>query len=334
MSIVSRSAKFSSAWCTILIVLLTLTESNASSANEALQLRIGTGQSVGVYRAAGDAICRLLAKFEPNSDINCRAKFTTGSFDNIQLLRSNQLEMAIVQADIQHQAVSSNPDDLIRVRFDDLRHVVSLMDEPLKMLVTRSSRISEITDLKRKTLYLGESGAGTSLLTTLLRDLGKIPEDFEPIVALHTRQLADALCQGRIDAAAFVSSEPNILVRDATNRCDIDIVPASGELTKEFVRRQPFYSKTVIPGGSYRGIPDDVRTIGVRATLVTRADLPDAVIGAVTRALYRGVAEFRRLHLAFTNMTPEKLAASCNSAPLHRATAAFLDANGIASGEC
>jgi len=303
----------------------------AEAAAETFVLRIGTGSSVGVYRAAGDAICRLLDGVD---GIDCRSQFSTGSFDNIQSLRANRLEMAIVQSDVQYQAFSSNPDDLIRVGFGDLRHVASLMDEPLTLIATTRSGISAGSQMAGRRVFLGEPGSGTEFLIAMIEAIGPAPSAFEQVRDLRTNEAADALCRHRIDAAAFVSGQPNILARDATRRCAVTIVPVTSERALALAASQKFYAEMVIPAGLYRNTPSDVPTIGVRATLVTRADVPDAVVGAVTKAIYEGIAEFRRLHLAFAKFSPSTLAAACNSAPLHAATADYLAQRGITQDRC
>ena len=42
------------------------------------------------------------------------------------------------------------------------------------------------------------------------------------------------------------------------------------------IKKAPFYSKAVIPGGTYKGNDSDTETVAVSALWVSRSDLPDA----------------------------------------------------------
>ena len=64
----------------------------------------------------------------------------------------------------------------------------------------------------------------------------------------------------------------------------------------------PYYVASVIPGGLYPGNPDDVRTIGTRAVLVTSSDQPDALAYGMVKAVFENFADFRRLHPALSTL--------------------------------
>ena len=61
---------------------------------------------------------------------------------------------------------------------------------------------------------------------------------------------------------------------------------------------------------------DKVKTVGMLATLVTSADTPDDVVYAVTKEVMTHLDQFRKLHPALANLTPESMLQGL-TAPIH-----------------
>ncbi len=64
-----------------------------------------------------------------------------------------------------------------------------------------------------------------------------------------------------------------------------------------------YYVASVIPGVLYAGNPDDVPTISALAVLVTSNDQPDELAYGIVKAVFKKLADFRRLHPALSNWT-------------------------------
>ena len=72
-----------------------------------------------------------------------------------------------------------------------------------------------------------------------------------------------------------------------------------------------------IPGGLYRGTPEDTQTFGVRATVVSSALVPGDMVYAVAKAVFDDLSAFRKQHPALAHLTPKQMASDGLSAPLH-----------------
>ena len=85
----------------------------------------------------------------------------------------------------------------------------------------------------------------------------------------------------------------------------------------KLVAENPYYRKAIIPGNMYQGTESDVQTFGVGATIVTSADVPDAVVYTVVKAVFDHFDEFKSLHPAFANLKESEMIRDGLSAPLH-----------------
>ena len=87
--------------------------------------------------------------------------------------------------------------------------------------------------------------------------------DFKLASELKSAEQAQALCDNKVDAIVFTVGHPNGSIQEATTSCDAIIVPVTGAEVDKLVSDNPFYAKATIPGGMYKGNPDDIKTFGV-----------------------------------------------------------------------
>ena len=94
------------------------------------------------------------------------------------------------------------------------------------------------------------------------------------------------------------------------------------------VEEYPYYAKSVIPGGMYKGNDEDVETFGVKATFVTSSKVDDDVVYQVVKAVFDNFDRFKRLHPAFANLQPEEMISDGLSAPLHDGAKRYYEERG------
>ncbi|HED13813.1 MAG TPA: TAXI family TRAP transporter solute-binding subunit, partial [Gammaproteobacteria bacterium] len=90
-----------------------------------------------------------------------------------------------------------------------------------------------------------------------------------------------------------------------------------------------YYRYAVIPGGMYRGSPNDTKTFGVGATFVTSAKVPEDVIYNVVKAVFENFDTFKKLHPAFAHLSKKRMIKDGLSAPLHRGAIKYYKEAGL-----
>ena len=81
-----------------------------------------------------------------------------------------------------------------------------------------------------------------------------------------------------------------------------------------------YYAKAVIPKGTYTGQKKDITTFGVKATVVTSADVSEELVYLVVKAVFEnleGEYGFKSQHKAFQFLNPKDMIKDGLSAPLH-----------------
>jgi hypothetical protein len=178
--------------------------------------------------------------------------------------------------------------------------------------------IETFEDLQGKRVNVGNPGSGQrGTMEVLMEEMGWTMDDFAVASELQAAEQSQALCDNNIDAMVYTVGHPSGSIQEATTACDSVLVDVDNEATEALVEENPFYRVATIPGGMYRGNPDDTTTFGVGATFVTSADVSDDVVYTVVRAVFENIDQFRSLHPAFANLDPEEMVSDGLSAPLH-----------------
>lgn len=276
---------------------------------------IGTGGQTGTYYVVGQTICRLVNNLK-DSDIKCNAPSTGGSVANINGIRSGDLDLGVAQSDVGFNAMLGLKQ--FDTKFDDLRSVFSMHGEPLTIVASTKSGIKSFDDLKGKRVNVGNPGSGQrATMDTLMSFKGLDFGYFSLASELTSTEQSSVLSDNNIDAFTIVTGHPSGLIQEATTVTEAKIIPVEGDDIDQLIKKYPYYAKATIPGGLYKGNPNDINTYGVVATIVTDKDTPDDVIYAITKAVFTNLDRIKKIHPAFAHLTEANMVEDGLSAPLH-----------------
>ena len=281
-------------------------------------ITIGTGGVTGVYYPTGGAICRLVNKGRKDHGIRCSVESTGGSVYNVRTIRQGELDFGVAQSDVQAAAVAGNGKFTDDGAFPGLRSIFSVHPEPLHVMANADPGINGVADMKGKKVNIANPGSGTRVLAeTLMKYHGLTPADFSLAAELKSSEQAAALCDGKIDATIWAAGLPNGSSQEATNTCDVKIVPLTGKPIETLLSENSAYASATIPGGMYPGNPDDIPSWGPKATFVTSAETPDEVVYAVVTAVFDNFDSFKKLHPAFNRLKETEMITDGLTADLH-----------------
>ena len=279
-------------------------------------MTIGTGGVTGVYYPAGGAVCRLVNKDRAKHGIRCSVESTGGSVFNINTIKAGELDMGVAQSDVQFNAVKGKAQ--FKEPFTQLRAVFSLHPEPVTVVVRKESGVNSFADLKGKKFNVGNPGSGTrATLDELIGALGWNISAFALASELKADEHGPALCDGKIDGFFYLVGHPSANIQDPTTVCGAKLVSVTGSAVDKLVAGNPYYAHATIPGGLYTGNPQDTKTYGVLATVVSSSTVPADTVYQVVKAVFDNFGEFKKLHPAFQVLKPENMIKDGLTAPLH-----------------
>ena len=292
-------------------------------------ISIGTGGVTGVYYPTGGAICRLVNRDRKTHGIRCSAESTGGSVYNINTVRQGELEFGVAQSDWQYHSYNGTSRFADQGAFKGLRAVFSVHPEPFTLLSRAGAGVNDFTDIKGKKVNVGNPGSGQRATMEVVMDaFGIGMSDLALAAELKGSEMAQALCDGKIDAMIYTVGHPAAAITEATTTCDVNLVDVKGSPIDGLIADNSFYRTATIPGGMYRGNDQATNTFGVGATFITSADVPEKVVYTVVKAVFDNFEDFKKLHPAFANLQEEEMIQDGLSAPLHRGAVKYYKERG------
>ncbi len=290
---------------------------------------IGTGGVTGVYYAAGGAICRLMNKDRAKHGIRCSVESTGGSVFNINTIKAGELDFGFAQSDVQFNAAKGLGQFKDSGAYGDLRAVFSVHPEPFTVLARKEAGIKNFADFKGKRFNVGNPGSGTrASMEELLAAMGWKLGDFSLASELKADEHGPALCDGKIDGFFYAVGHPSANIQDPTTSCGAQLVSLSGPAIEKLIADKPYFAKATIPGGLYPNNPNPTQTYGALATVVASTKAPAETVYQVVKAVFDNFDEFKKLHPALSNLTPEAMVTNGLSAPLHEGAARYYKEKG------
>jgi len=295
-------------------------------------ITIGTGGITGVYYPTGGAICRLVNKGRKEHGVRCSVESTGGSVYNLNTIRAGELDMGVVQSDWQYHAYNGTGKEsfIDAGPFKELRAVFSVHPEPVSIIARADAGIKHVSDLVGKRVNIGNPGSGTEATWNVMWEaMGHTNDDLKLAAQMKSAETPGALCDNKIDAFFWLVGNPAGLNKEATTTCDSKFVEVSGPAIDKLVADNPFYFYAKIPGGMYKGNPDDIKTFGVGATFVSSTATDPDTVYQVVKAVFENFEDFKKLHPAFAILDKKEMIVNGLSAPLHEGAVRYYKEAGL-----
>jgi len=302
-----------------ILILLLLVAIFACTKQDVVFVTIGTGGVTGVYYPTGGAISKMVNNNFKEYGIKATVESTAGSVYNINSVLSGDLDFGIAQSDRQYQAVKGLSEWADLGPQEKLRSVFSIHPEAITLIASDKSGIDTIEDLVGARVNLGNPGSGQLQNSRDVIGAFGVSEDMLKSKYVKAVEAPGLVQNERMDAFFYTVGHPNVNIKEATSgRVKVHIVPIEGAPIDSLLEVLPYYDKAIIPRAYYELSTNitDVPTIGVKATLVTSADVSDDVVYAFTKEVFENFDEFKTLHPAYGTLTKESMLKGL-TAPVH-----------------
>ena len=236
---------------------------------------MGAGGTGGTYYSFGNSL-KQLASQAYSLDIN--VKTTAGSDANLRLIDGGFLNLAIVQSDSLYRTDQS---------LMNFAAVAGLYTEVCQIVVPESSSIETIYNLIGKKVSVGEHESGVlKNAQEILLAHGISMEKIEPVYRSFTESAA-LLEKGEIDCFFCTASTPVKAVTALSKQIPIRLLSIPQEIQKNMLGIYNGYISCTVPKGTYTGQDNDIYTLGVKAVLLARTDVPQKEVSNITELLFK-----------------------------------------------
>lgn len=283
-----------------------------AASGPATKITMGTGGTTGTYYAFGGVIANVLNG--KNVGVNINVQSTGASKANIYLVNDGEADMAIVQNDVMDYAYSGTDLFADEGAATGFSTVAALYAEVCQVVSTGD--IKSIGDLKGKRVSVGDAGSGVEFNARQILEAYGISFDDIQVNNLGFGDSSDALKDGKIDAFFCTAGAPTTAIVELATTNSINLLEIDDEHAKVLSDAHPFYTTYPIPGGSYKGVDNDVQTVAVKATIIASPNLSEDVVYNFTKALFENQGEIASAHAKGEELNTE-YAVSGISVPFH-----------------
>jgi hypothetical protein len=300
----------------------------------ATAVSIATATATGNYFRVGAAICRVLARQELGASADqatpvvCAPSVTSGSYNNVEMLRTGKVTLALVQSDVLFQAFNGRGQFEGR-RVDNLRSLLSMHEEPFHVVAGRGTEIRQWSDLKGKKVNIAPKG--TTSYTTFAELLEAHNLDlkwFGQATHISVNDHVGEMCDNNIEAFGQITGVPSANIALATGRCGAAILDIDTEQVRKMLPARPYFTRSIIPRNTYPNQPRDVVTFAVMATLTTTVDAPDDVVYLAVKTIFDNLAELKKMSPTLGPLDPVRMRTEGLTAPLHPGAQRFYRERG------
>ena len=284
-------------------------------------LNIGTGGTAGTYYPIGGAIAEVLNKEIPG--MSASAQSTGASVANINMLGDGEIDLATVQNDIAYYAAHGT--EMFKdKKVDGLQGIASLYPETCQFVTLKSSGIKSLAELKGKRVAVGAVGSGVEAnVRQILAAYGVTYSDIDAQY-LSFAEGASALKDGNVDVAVLTAGYPTASVQDIASQNPVRLLPVEEKIADDLIAQYPFYTKTVIPAGTYAGFDEEVSSVAVMAMLAAGPTVNADLGYSVTKAIFGNLDRLQAAHAVGKQITKDTAKAGM-SLPMNAGAERYFD---------
>lgn len=291
-------------------------------------LSIGGGSTGGTFNTFSTGISDYAN--QNLEGLNMNVEGSAGSGENIRRIQAGELELGIAFAGDAYLAYNGLDKFEESGATTNLRAIGFLYGAVSQIVTLEGSGINSLADLAGKKVAVGGAGSGTQATIERLLNSLDVYSEINPVLVAGLNA-SGQLKDRQVEAYHALYGIPNATVTDTSVSNDIKILNSYDEAEAAgFFEQFPFYSRYVIPAGTFKGVDEDVVTFRDAGIWVVSADLDAETVYALTSAIYsaEGLEHMKVAAAAAGEMGPESAMVGI-AIPLHTGAAQFWTEQGV-----
>ena len=264
---------------------------NTGSGNKAVvKITLASGGTSGTYYGFSGVVAqRLNETLKDKLKINVVS--TGASKANVQMIDSNDAQIAIVQNDVMSYAYNATDMFTGEKPINTFSAIASCYPESVQIISNKS--ITDISDLRGKKVSVGDAGSGVEFNAKQILEAYDI--DIEKDIVKNNQSFADScdsLKNGTLDAAFVTAGHPTVAVTELSSNYDFNVLSIDDEHADKLIEKYGFYTKLNITKDTYSVMKDDIQTVAVMATYIANNNLPEDTVYEFVKSLFKEAGNF------------------------------------------
>ncbi len=204
--------------------------------------------------------------------------------------------------------------------------MAGLYDETIQIVTCRED-LHSVEDLKGLRVCVGDAGSGAEFnARQILSAYGLKFSNIQKVNASFGDSAA-ALSAGAIDAAFVVAGAPTKAVSELAEKNAVHLIGLDKEHISALQEQYGFYTETLVPADTYKGLSGEVDTVSIRATLVANNRLSEDIVYELLGGLFAEQDALAKGEPKFSGLSLSD-AVKGISIPFHTGAARFYSEQG------
>ncbi len=292
-------------------------------------LTIGTASQTGTSYAIGAAIATLLNNHM--DDVQFSAQATAGGVQNIELLRSNELDFAVVSNEAALQSLNATGTFAGKEPANFLR-TVTYIGTWTQHILTNDLSIDNIEDFKGKKFAVGGAGSGveeTFRGTMRALDINYAEDKYFSPEYMAIGNAGEALANGQIDGAYDNQILPAAAETTIMASGKAKLISYTEEQIEKIQKGQPYAVRSNIPANTYPNQDYEVISVGFNNHLMTRESIDEETVYRVCKTIFENIDELHEIYSNLSALTAET-AMTTYMTPAHDGALRYYKEIGVA----
>lgn len=288
------------------------------------QLTLVTGSTGGTYFALGGAMATSWSKNIEHVTVSCLS--SGASVENMNLLQKGEADLGMAMNSIADSAWNANAP--FTAQASNVRAIGVIYPEVIHIVATADTGANDLSDLRGMRVALGPAGSGGAVFSEIAFSAAGI--DITKDINAQRDSFADATAKmqdGHLDASVSVLAVPASAIVELETSKKINFVNISDDILEKIRQDYPFYTRFIIPAGTYSNAAD-VATVTCQAALYCTATLDEETVYLITKSFYENSAEVTATHAAGKYISLDT-ALDGITTPLHKGAARYFTEMGI-----
>ncbi len=308
--------------CAVLMMTMTF------SADAKDMYKFGGGPAGGTFQFMAGGISTY-PPVKDLKDFRLLAGASGGSTENIRKVDSASYAFGVAYSGETYQARNGLLANDTK-KYENVMAVSYFYGAPAHLVVKKGGGIKSVKDLAGKKVGVGNAGSGAfancELLFTHLGVWDKIERN-----AMGYNDAAAAFGNNQLDAFWLFVGYPSGAVIMAAQQNDIEMINLFSEAEAAgYFEKYPYFSKLVIPAGTYKGVDQDTPSYQDSAIWIANKDVPADVVYNLLSLIYtpEGLAHMVNVKKTAAEMSVENGVKGIVT-PLHPGADKFWREKGI-----
>jgi len=309
------------------VLVLASCGNTAGGDGDTRYLSVATASTGGTYYPIGVGLGNLWT--EKIDGIKATGQSSAGSVENVDLLRSDEADLAILQGLIGLKAVEGNG-NFEGNPYEGMRSIAMLWPNAEHFVLMNNKVETEtIEDIEGNSFSVGPQASGTEQSTLAIMEGIELTKSNIMPEYLGYDDTISAMRDGQLDGGSLPAGVPvSAIINMSASGVDAKVLEVTDEQLNSINDVNDIWFRYEIPSGTYPGIDEAIHTIAQPNFLATTVNLDEETVYELTKTIYENLDQVHDIHSSASDISLET-ALEGLPAPLHIGAYKYYKEQGI-----